>query len=103
MFVYELEKHLISKEKWGIVPQKVIDALGEPLEEAVKSGPVGVGYTKETGWFILMCGQGPFIFWLERESEGEYKNASDGRREQWTASHCSQNKPENFIELNLGR
>jgi len=85
MTVYELERHMIPWDGNNPpeVPQIVIDALGEPLEQAVKSGPIGVGHTEETGWFILMSGQGPFIFWMEKEDEGQYSQANDGRRDAW--------------------
>jgi hypothetical protein len=85
--VYELEHKILPEEEWGNIPQIVSDALGEPWEEAAKSVPLGIGHTEETGWFIVMSGQGPFIFWMEKEDEGTYGHANDGRRDHWTRKH----------------
>lgn len=86
--VYELERQMISSSEWDKIPQEAHEmfkeVLHESLEDACKSGPTGVGYTEETGWFILMSGQGPFIFWMENEDHGSYSMAPDGRRDRWT-------------------
>ena len=74
--VYELEKHLVSDSTK--VPQYVINQLGEDAEEEIKHYPIAFGYTKETGWYILMSGQGPFIFWMEKEQR--IVQAENGRR-----------------------
>lgn len=79
--VFDLEKKLNSIDV--VVPKVVEDALGGSFSEACKSGPVGFGYTEETGYFILMSGQGPFIFWLEKELEGTYITNSIGSRIGW--------------------
>jgi hypothetical protein len=82
IMVYELEKFAYPPERWSEVPQCVVDVLGKSLEEASKEVPLSIGHTPETGWFILMSGQGPFIFWIE--NPGEYQTANDGRRDSWT-------------------
>lgn len=84
IFVYDLENHLLPKEIWDKAPRCVHDALGQPLNEACAEVPIAIGRTTLTGWFILMSGQGPFIYWLEYEDRGVYGNASDGRRDRWT-------------------
>lgn len=70
--VFELEKHMISPSEWSEkIPSHVIEQLGvktaeEVIEESKRGGPIGFGYTEETGWYILMSGQGPFVFWIEK-------------------------------------
>lgn len=89
MTVYELERRMIPTEELDNtfqdgVPKCIEDALGQPWGEFLKEGiPTGIGHTEETGWFILMSGQGPFIFWIEKEDQGVYRNANDGRRDEW--------------------
>lgn len=83
--VYKLEKKLIPPNKWNEVPKQLIEeALKQPLNEASKEVPLGIGYTEETGWYILMSGQGPFIFWMENEDKGFYSLSQDGRCDRWT-------------------
>jgi len=84
IFVYDLEKHALTEEILNKVSPCVHDALGQPLEDACAEVPITVGHTTLTGWFILMSGQGPFIYWLEYEDRGVYGNAPDGRRDRWT-------------------
>lgn len=85
--VYELEKHLMPRSEWDSIPLEAHamfrEVLNESLEDACKCGGVGVGHTEETGWFILMSGQGPFIAWMEHESRGTYRMSSDGRQDLW--------------------
>ena len=62
MNVFKLEKYLIPPERWnGEVPNFVRDKIN-PEDDS----PIGFGYTKETGWFILGTGQGPFLIWKEK-------------------------------------
>lgn len=64
--VFALEKHLINYNEWLLhennIPKEKWDILMDK-----ESGPTGLGYTDETGYYILGTGQGPFVIWMEKE------------------------------------
>lgn len=81
--VYDLERLALPPERWHVIPRCVETALGQSVEEASSEVPLCVGHLEITGWFIVMSGQGPFIFWMEKEENGTYGYATDGRRDHW--------------------
>lgn len=67
---YALEAHLIEPIRWvdhlEHLPSDERSLLEQSLENPFDSGPIGLGYTNKTGYFILFCGQGPCIGWIEQ-------------------------------------
>jgi hypothetical protein len=67
MDAMELESSLIPPP-WS---QELIDKFPkefqqELLDPSQAGGPIGVGFREDVGHFILGCGQGPFIIWIEK-------------------------------------
>jgi hypothetical protein len=31
--------------------------------------PIGIGRNDQVGWFVLGCGQGAFVIWVESEAD----------------------------------
>ena len=65
MDIFELERNMISFKDWKkLVPEHIYN---EYLAPEVNEGcPIGCGYTKETGWFVIGSGQGPFLIFKEK-------------------------------------
>lgn len=66
---FRLERDLISSLKWKemydqmpVQCQNEVDKMDKPWDGC----SVGIGRNDEVGWFILGCGQGPFVIWIER-------------------------------------
>lgn len=61
--VFELEKKLIKHDDFSNynIPKEVLDIYNDSEE----SGPTGIGYDDEIGFFILGSGQGPFLIWQQ--------------------------------------
>ena len=68
----ELEEELISPDKWD---NKLLDKIPREISDDIKNettgGPTGIGYREDVGYFVIGCGQGPFIIWLEKDNEGK--------------------------------
>jgi hypothetical protein len=60
----ELEGKMLQTSEWHKVPSHIIDTFHEEIEAGY---PIGFGFDEDLGWFVLMCGQGPFLAWCERE------------------------------------
>jgi hypothetical protein len=60
-----LETHIITWGEW-----QTMDVPDECRKTALQCNsegiPTAVGYTEETGWFVLCSGQGPMIAWIEK-------------------------------------
>lgn len=71
-----LEKYLIAPEKWeddpswrNVLPSEEIEALDDSWSG---NGPsIGLGKHPEKGWFVMCCGQGPFVDWSEWGHHGD--------------------------------
>lgn len=68
--IFELEKHLIDPNDWYDHKDKLDINVWTDLEncliDPMGSGPMGLGYTEETGYYILFSGQGPVVAWMEK-------------------------------------
>jgi hypothetical protein len=68
---FRLERDLIPSEQWPklykSMPKKIQETVDWINSEDFDMMPTGIGYNKEVGWFILGCGQGPFVIWIENE------------------------------------
>lgn len=60
----ELEKHII-KYPWS---EEIISNFPEEFKEELRhpEQPTAVGFRDDVGWFILGCGQGPFIIYKQK-------------------------------------
>lgn len=77
---FELEKHLIPIKKWKDAANNFPENLREEImyhirwengEEQDMPHPIGIGFRKDVGWFMLGGGQGPFIIWAEKNINSE--------------------------------
>ncbi len=74
---FELEKHLIPPDKWdkdliSKFPENLRDEIEYNIrwsngEEKDMPHPIGLGFREDIGYFMIGCGQGPFIIWSEKE------------------------------------
>lgn len=66
--IFKLEKKMIHPSKW----KKFYNIMPRECQEVVDGPPdaLGIGYDEEYGWYILGCGQGPYMCWNEK---GIYK------------------------------
>ena len=63
--VFSLEGNLINPNKWEEHKNNVPPEKWALLHD--ESGPIGLGFTPETGYYIIASGQGPFVVWMEKE------------------------------------
>lgn len=69
--IFDLERKMIPFEEWN----KHIDRFPFEQQEWIRShqknphleGPMGIGFTPETGYYVLFCGQGPGVGWIEKD------------------------------------
>jgi hypothetical protein len=69
---FRLERDLIGSDKWqdryDEMPPKVQRTVDRIAKDPWSEGcSIGIGHNEEVGWFILGCGQGPFLIWIEKE------------------------------------
>ena len=62
-FAGMLEKFMIPKELWHIVPDKVKEHIYED------GHPEGIAHHPVHGWAVLSAGQGPSIQWADMPEE----------------------------------
>jgi len=75
--VFELEGHLIPPNMWDEdlvlkFPEKLREEIRYSIrwsngEEKDMPHSIGLGFRDDVGYFMLACGQGPFIVWIEKE------------------------------------
>jgi hypothetical protein len=63
----ELEQYLIVPDSWDKILHHIPNELHEEIRNDGRGYSIGVGYREDTGWFVLACGQGPCIIWMERD------------------------------------
>ena len=73
-----LEKFLVS---WKNVPwDEVPEGMQEFKDEEycrMQGGPIGIGKHPTLGWFVLACGQGPFVIWIGVDDDTLMKGWKD--------------------------
>jgi hypothetical protein len=62
-----LEQHMIPPERWDRDVPPEVRVHG--IEDEVVRYPVGYGRHPELGWFVISCGEGPFVVWAEWEQQ----------------------------------
>ena len=69
--VFELEKKMIPFRDWeqhlDKFPPEQQKWIRDCIADPYAAGPMGIGYTEETGYYILFCGQGPGVGWMEKD------------------------------------
>ena len=83
---FRLERDLIGSDKWAehyddMPPtvKEVVNNFRNPDFDPFSYGcSIGVGHNEEVGWFVLGCGQGPIVLWIEDEG---YVNLLDYKDE----------------------
>jgi len=67
-----LEKYIIPVSDWG--NPEVPEGIRQCAEISSKEGiPSAIAHHMEFGWFVLQCGQGPYIAWTEEDGDYNYK------------------------------
>ena len=85
---FRLERDLISSEKWPELFNQMPAECQKATTEGEPGASIGIGRNGEVGWFVLGCGQGPFLIWAEfigliswtSRSSTTYYNASPKER-----------------------
>lgn len=71
---FRLERDLISSERWPKLYDKMPPFVQNIVNE-LKVDPwscgcsIGIGRNDAVGWFVLGCGQGPCVIWLECDAD----------------------------------
>ena len=65
----ELEEFLIPVADWGLCPYP--EAVEMARKESDAGYPTGIAKDPDGGWWVLGCGQGPFIMWPSESSRQE--------------------------------
>ena len=67
---FELESFLIPSDEW--YDKDIPDELLKKAEELSNTGvPTAIGWHPDIGWFGHATGQGPFVWWSEKEENKE--------------------------------
>jgi len=75
-----LERFLIPPDEYVACPN--VEALAQ-VSDASKSGPAGLGFHPELGWFVLCSGQGPFLAWSQRGDPSKWTGGLRKIRPMW--------------------
>jgi len=59
--------------KLGDIP---LDLLKEYVQCQDEMIPSAIGWHEKYGWFMLCCGQGPMIAWMEHDPDAKEKSQS---------------------------
>jgi hypothetical protein len=85
MNVFDLEKHLIPPNKWYYHREKLDPNVLQDLENCLidpwsSGGNMGLGYTEDTGYYVLFSGQGPGVAWMEKPCAVDGPYPFDGKK-----------------------
>ena len=75
MKAMQLEKHLFLVDEWDNheLPEEARIIAEEGSGEGISTA---IGWAEDTGFFVLMTGQGPFVAWMEnKDVEHRYRDA----------------------------
>jgi hypothetical protein len=61
---FRLERDLIDPAKWNRLYSKMPRECQRLIDRNEQQ--IGIGRNDCVGWFILGCGQGPFVIWTEK-------------------------------------
>ena len=66
MNLFELEKKMLPKSRWGEAPSYIRGKMNEVAEIVGTGVPIGVGYDRQLGWFVMtLDSQQPRLEWSE--------------------------------------
>jgi hypothetical protein len=63
---FRLERDLIRPDSWRLYYDQMTTYCQHLID--IDAQQIGIGWNDEIGWFVLCCGQGPFLVWAEKEN-----------------------------------